>query len=82
MIKLTALSIGLILLTFAHKKKHYLTFLLILEMLRIIILLTYLQLGREIFYVLLLICISACEGAVGLSALIGSTRDKTPIITV
>lgn len=40
-----------------------------------IIILT-LMLGLEIFYVVLFACIAACEGAVGLSALISIIRTK------
>jgi len=58
-------------------KKQCLTLLLSLELLVLFLLFVVLQ--HEMFYALLLICVGACEGAVGLSALIHITRKFTQL---
>ena len=57
-------------------KKHTLSVLLTLELTRILIIYITLSLGLDIFYGLIIVCIGACEGAVGLSMIIGSNRTK------
>ena len=74
MFKLEVLTLLLLLISLAIKKKNTLTVLLTLEIIRIIIILITLLFGVDIFFALLIICIGACEGAVGLRTLIAMTR--------
>lgn len=60
-------------------KKHPLSVLLLLEVLVLVILLHSMIIGVEIFYCLMLICVGACEGAIGLGALIGLRRIRTHV---
>ena len=76
MIKLLLLRIVMITACFIIKKQT-LRLLITLEIFIILIIMGMALLGIEIFFILLLICIGACEGAVGLGALIGITRTKT-----
>lgn len=76
MFKLEVITLVLILGSFGLKKKHSLTVLLSLEFLRLLIIIITLMLGLDIFYGLIIVCIGACEGAVGLRALIRITRIK------
>ena len=70
MIKLTII---LLLVSFIFKK-NALLILLTLEIVCFVILLLVLLLGLEIFFGLLIICVGACEGAVGLGSLVGLSR--------
>ena len=74
MIKVEYLSILMLLMSLGLKKKNTLTTLLTLEILRIIIIFVILKIGNEIFFGLLMLCIGACEGAVGLGALVRMSR--------
>jgi len=72
--KLTVISIALILTSFAVKKKHVLTMLLTLELFSVLIVIIALLGGKEVFFSILMICIGACEGAVGLGAMARLSR--------
>ena len=74
MLKLEAITLVVLITSFAIKKKHALTVLLILEIYRLMIIVIVLTMGLELFFGLLLICIGACEGAVGLGTLVRMTR--------
>ena len=76
MIKLEILTLILLISGFGIKKKNILTVLLSLEIYRLIIILLSLILGVEIFFGMMLVCIGACEGVVGLRTLISNTRLK------
>ena len=77
---LKILTLTIILTSFGLKKKHVLTVLLSLELLCIVIIIYTLNLGLEIFFGLVMICIGACEGAVGLGCIIGLIRIKQVLI--
>ena len=55
-------------------KKHALSLLIMLEFLSLLIILITLKLGLDIFFRLMLLCVGACEGAVGLGTLIRISR--------
>ena len=55
-------------------KQNSLTLLLCLELLRLLLVIRLIVYGVELFYSLLLVCIGACEGAVGLGALVRLSR--------
>jgi len=76
MLKLVEFSLISILACFALKKKNILTTLLTLEIFMILIIVSIIIKGFDIFISLMAICIGVCEGAVGLSALIRMTRIK------
>ena len=57
-------------------KTHSLSLLLNIELIVILLIVVTLTIGYEIFFGLLIVCVGACEGAVGLGALIGLTRNK------
>lgn len=60
-------------------KKHSLTILLRLELIILIVIILTLIFGQDLFYVLIIICVGACEGAVGLSAIISIARLKSEL---
>ena len=76
MIKLEVIAL-LLLIGSIGLKKHALTALLTLEILRLFIIIITLIIGIDIFFGLIMICIGACEGAVGLATLIGNTRVRS-----
>ena len=76
MFKLEVVTMLGLLLSFGLKKQHVLTLLLTLELFRIIIIILTFTNGINTFFRLLLICIGACEGAVGLGTIIRITRIK------
>jgi len=78
MFKIETLTLLLIIIALGLKK-HGLTTLLLLEILCLYIVITALKNGIEMFYRLILICVGACEGAVGLGALIRMRRIKRKI---
>ena len=82
MLKFMCVTITTCLLNFAIKKKHALTLLLQLELLNLLIILVILYIGVEIFFCMLMVCVRACEGAVGLGALIRIIRAKKNQIIV
>lgn len=57
-------------------KKHPLSLLLTLEIINLIIIMLLIKEGIEIYYVLLFICVGACEGALGLRVIIRIIRSK------
>ena len=57
-------------------KTHSLTILICLELIILLIIVLTIIYGRDLFYCLIMICIGACEGAVGLRSLICITRRK------
>lgn len=61
-------------LTSFFRKKHYLSYLILLEILCLTTILFTLLLGLDIFFSLLMLCVGACEASVGLRTLIMSTR--------
>ena len=73
MFKIETLTLLMIIIALGLKK-HRLTTLLLLEILCLFIVITSLKNGIEIFFRLILICVGACEGAVGLGALIRMSR--------
>jgi NADH:ubiquinone oxidoreductase subunit K len=77
MFKLEVLTLILIIGSFGLKKKHSLTVLLSLEFLSLLIIVMTFMAGLDLFFGLIIICIGACEGAVGLRALIRMTRMKS-----
>jgi len=76
MFKVEIITFILLIICFGLKKKHPLIVLLTLELYLLIVMKAVVRLGNEIFFALLLICIGACEGAVGLGSLIRRTRVK------
>lgn len=80
MIKLEIVSLFLILICFALNKKNILTTLFTLEIYRLLIIITIILKGGETFHGLLLICVGACEGAVGLGTLVSMVRMKTKAV--
>ena len=74
MLKFRIVSTALLLRSFGLKKKHTLTVLLTLELLCLHAIIITLLLGFEIFFGLLIVCVGACEGAVGLGALVRIIR--------
>ena len=75
MLKIEVLTL-LFLLMRLGIKKHTLTVLLTLEITRVLIIYKSLTLGLDMFYGLIIVCIGACEGAVGLRMIIGINRLK------
>ena len=75
MIKMSVISFLFLFLSLTMKK-HYLTVLLILEMLCLIILVVLVLANIEGFLRLFVICIGACECAVGLGSMIGGSRVR------
>jgi len=55
-------------------KKGSLTLLLTLEILLLVIIMITVRIGLDLFFRLLMVCIGACEGALGLGALICISR--------
>ena len=51
-----------------------LTFLLLIEVLSLSIIFLSIVMGLDIFFSLIMICVGACEGAVGLGTMIGMSR--------
>lgn len=51
-----------------------------LELLVLLLILLTMLIGHEIFFSMILICVGACEGAVGLSALISINRMKAALL--
>ena len=82
MFKLEILTLFMIILCFVLNKKNRLTILFTLEIFSLLIIITLILKGREIYHGLILICIGACEGAVGLRALISMVRMKTLSVEV
>jgi len=78
---LAVLSLFLLIVSFGLKKKHFLIMLLSLEFLGIFIIILTLIIGLEVFLGFIMVCIGACEGAVGLGSLIRSARVKNNHIT-
>jgi len=77
MVKLELITIIILIGCFGLKKKHPLTVLLTLELFLLIIVKTVIRLGVEMYFALILICIGACEAAVGLSTFIRRARVKS-----
>ena len=75
MFKMEILALLLILTRFSLKK-NTLTVLLRLELFRLIIILSMIMQGLDVYQGLILICIRACEGAVGLGTMISMNRTK------
>ena len=75
MLKVELLTLRLLLVTIIMKN-HTLRILLTLELIILIIIIFTLIYGLDMFYVLIMICIGACEGAVGLRAIIRLSRLK------
>ena len=73
MINVDFLTLSILILSLGLKK-NTLTTLLTLEILRVIIIIVTLKIGTEIFFGLMILCIGACEGAVGLGALVRISR--------
>jgi len=76
MFKLEILTLLLISARFGLKKKNALTVLLTLEIFSLLIIMTMLLKGLDVYQGLILICIRACEGAVGLGTMISMNRTK------
>jgi len=72
-------KLALLILFIAFYKKHGLTLLLTLEIICLLLILLFLRSGIEVFYGMMLICVGACEGVIGLRALIAITRVKTNV---
>jgi len=73
--KLEVITIIIVIISFGFKK-HPLRILICLELLCLLNLLITIKLGIDTFLGLVIICIGACEGAVGLGTLIRITRVK------
>lgn len=73
MVKLQIVTVTIAILALSIKK-HVLTLLLRLELLILLLILLTLQMGSELFLRVILICVGACEGAVGLGSMIRITR--------
>ena len=74
--KLESITLILVIISMGLKK-NALTILLTLEILVIIIIIYSFYFGLDFFFGLILICVGACEGAVGLSALICMSRTSS-----
>ena len=74
MLKISYLNIILISVSLGLKKRHTLIILLTLELWVLIIILLLMMSGLEIFFGILIICVGACEGVIGLRSLIRRTR--------
>lgn len=61
---------------FGLKKKNVLTVLLTLEIFSLLIILAMILKGLDVYQGLILMCIRACEGAVGLGTMISMNRTK------
>ena len=70
------ITICLILMSFTMKK-HVLSVLLTLELLLLFLIYLSIIMGVELFFGLLIICVGACEGAVGLGSIISVTRTRS-----
>ena len=77
MLKIDCFAYFLLLSSFGIKKKHTLTLLLSLELLCLLIIYSVFIWNLEPFFGLMLICVGAREGAVGLGTLIRRMRLKT-----
>jgi len=77
MINLNIITLLIIVSAIGIKKKHIITVLFTLELLSLLIILTTLNIGLELFVGIILLCIAACGGAVGLGAIIRVTRINT-----
>lgn len=75
MTKLNIATFIVLILSF-RLKKHTLTLLLTLELLILLILYGTYLMSSETSFVLMIVCVGACEGAVGLGVLVGITRMK------
>ena len=73
--KIEIITLGLIFASLRIKKKYGLSILITLELI-ILTLIAVVVKGREIFFTLLMICVGAREGAVGLAAIIRIKRCK------
>lgn len=73
MIKLLFLTYFFLILSVCLNKRHVLTVLLILELLGLLVLTPFI-LGNSLFFSLILLCVLAGGGALGLGALISISR--------
>ena len=78
MFKIELMTLALLMVSIALKK-HSLTILLRLELMILMVIILTLIFGQDLFYVLIIICIGACEGAVGLRTLIRIARLKRDV---
>ena len=76
MLKLECVSFFVVLFSLSLKK-HSLSLLLSLELLTLLIVYVSVKAGLEVFLCFLFLCVGACEGAIGLSALVSLYRGKT-----
>ena len=74
MFKLILISVLIFFIRLGLKKKHRLIYLLTLETLRLLLMRIVVLLGIEVFFVLLMIAVCACEGGVGLRTIISIAR--------
>lgn len=74
MIKLSLTGLIVFFLRLGIKKKHRISYLITLEILILLILRGTLQIGLDVFFVLLMLAVGACEGAVGLRVMIKIAR--------
>ena len=80
MFKLELATILMVIISLGLKKKRVLTTLITLELFRLLIIFSMVLNGDEIHNGLMIICIGACEGAVGLGTMIRITRLKLLIV--
>ena len=76
MLKFEAISLIIILSSFALRKRNTLTLLITLEIFCVLVIVVLVLLGLEGFFAFLVICVGACEAAVGLGTLIRIIRTK------
>lgn len=76
MFKLSITGLMVFFLSLGIKKKHSISYLLTLEILVLLILRGTIQLGLDVFFLLLMLAVGACEGAVGLRAMIRIARSN------
>ena len=79
MTKIVVLTMIILLISLALHKQT-LTILINLELLVLLLIILSLLMGIEIFFSMILICVGACEGAVGLRALIRLNRMKGAVM--
>ena len=76
MFKLILISVLFFFIRIGVKKKHRLIYLLTLETLSLLLMRTVVLLGLEVYFVLLIIAVCACEGGVGLRTIISIARHN------
>ena len=82
MIKIEIMTLVLVMISLCIQKKHTLRFLITLEIYCLIVILITIFNGYELFYSMIILCVGACEGGVGLGIIASIRRMKNGVIVL